>query len=121
MEVGHPVVSAVAIIMIVYLSNLSLMGIEGKMFKPMALTLVFALLGSLILLLIFPAALIFLLRGYISEKESFVMRYARRRYRPAPAKVTGKRRPALVAAIALVVVSGAIFPSIWLFYLPSGA
>jgi Cu/Ag efflux pump CusA len=62
----------------------------------------------------------FLLRGHVSEKESFVMRYARRRYRPPSAKVTGKGRPTLVAAITLVVVSGAIFPSIRLFYLPSG-
>ncbi len=44
-EVGRPVVFAVAIIMIVYLPILTLTGIEGKMFKPMALTVVFALLG----------------------------------------------------------------------------
>ena len=49
LEVGRPVVFAVAIIMIVYLPILSLRGIEGKMFVPMALTVVFALLGSLIL------------------------------------------------------------------------
>ncbi len=73
-EVGRPVVFAVAIIMIVYLPILSLTGIEGKMFKPMALTVVFALLGSLILSLTFiPAAMSFILRGHISEKESFIV------------------------------------------------
>jgi hypothetical protein len=87
--------------------------------QSMTLTLVFALLGSLILSLTFPAMMPFLLRGHVSEKESFMMRYARRRYRPALAKLTGNRRTTLVAAVALVVVSDAIFPSIRLFYLRS--
>src|SRR5581483_6489934 len=83
LEVGRPVVFAVAIIMIVYLPILSLIGIEGKMFKPMALTVVFALAGSLILSLTFvPAAMTFILRGHVAESESFLMRYARRMYKP---------------------------------------
>ncbi len=119
LEVGRPVVFAVAIIMIVYLPILSLTGIEGKMFKPMALTVVFALLGSLILSLTFiPAAMTYLLCGHVSEKESFVMRYAKRWYRPALAKVTGNRRTALIAAVALVVVSGAIFPFLGSEFIP---
>jgi len=48
-EVGRPVVFAVGIIMIVYVPILALIGIEGKMFRPMALTVMFALLGSLFL------------------------------------------------------------------------
>src|SRR5574338_506586 len=78
-EVGRPVVFAVAIIMIVYLPILTLTGIEGKMFKPMALTVVFALLGSLILSLTYmPAAMTLILRGHVSEKESFLIRTAKR-------------------------------------------
>src|SRR5215831_1245292 len=78
LEVGRPVVFAVAIIMIVYLPILSLTGIEGKMFKPMALTVVFALLGSLILSLTYiPAALTLVLRGKVSERESFIIRFVR--------------------------------------------
>src|SRR6185295_5161199 len=77
-EVGRPVVFAVAIIMIVYLPILSLTGIEGKMFKPMALTVVFALLGSLILSLTYiPAAMTFVLRGVVSETESVSSRFAK--------------------------------------------
>jgi cobalt-zinc-cadmium resistance protein CzcA len=119
MEVGRPVVFAVAIIMIVYLPILSLTGIEGKMFKPMALTVVFALLGSLLLSLTYiPAAMTFLLRGHVAETESVFIRYAKRLYRPALATVTGNRRPALVAAVALVVVSGAIFPFLGSEFIP---
>ncbi len=118
-EVARPVVFAVAIIAIVYLPILSLTGIEGKMFKPMALTVVFALLGSLILSLTYvPAAMTFLLRGHVAETESFVIRYAKKWYRPALAKVTGNRRTALVAAVGLVVISGAIFPFLGSEFIP---
>jgi cobalt-zinc-cadmium resistance protein CzcA len=87
-EVGRPVVFAVGIIMIVYLPILTLIGIEGKMFRPMALTVVFALLGSLLLSLTYiPAALTFVLRGHMSEYETGIITWARRRYRPTLALV----------------------------------
>jgi cobalt-zinc-cadmium resistance protein CzcA len=119
MEAGRPVVFAVAIIMIVYLPILSLTRIEGKMFKPMALTVVFALLGSLLLSLTYiPAAMTFLLRGRVAETESVVIRYAKNWYRPALATMMGNRRPALMAAVALVVISGAIFPFLGSEFIP---
>lgn len=112
-EVGRPVVFAVAIIMIVYLPILTLTGIEGKMFKPMALTVVFALLGSLILSLTYvPAAMTYLLRGHVSDRESLAIRFAKRHYRTVLARVMERRRSALIVASALVLVSFAIFP--WL-------
>jgi len=119
MDVGRPVVFAVAIIMIVYFPILSLTGIEGKMFKPMALSVVFALLGSLLLSLTYiPAAMTFLLRGHVAETESIVIRFAKKWYRPALATVTGSRRAALVATAALVVISGAIFPFLGSEFIP---
>src|SRR6201991_2263775 len=112
-EVGRPVVFAVAIIMIVYLPILTLTGIEGKMFKPMALTVVFALLGSLILSLTYvPAAMTYLLRGHVSERESFAIRFAKRHYRTVLAYVMGRSRSAMIVASVLVLLSVAIFP--WL-------
>jgi cobalt-zinc-cadmium resistance protein CzcA len=118
-EVGRPVVFAVAIIMIVYLPILSLTGIEGKMFKPMALAVVFALLGSLLLSLTYiPAAMTFMLRGHVAETESIVIRYAKKLYRPALTTVTGNRRPALAAAVALVLISGAVFPFLGSEFIP---
>ena len=118
-EVGRPVVFAVAIIMIVYLPILSLTGIEGKMFKPMALTVVFALLGSLILSLTYvPAAMTFLLRGHVSEKESFLIRVAKRWYRPALTFMHTNRLPAIAAATILVVISAILFPFLGSEFIP---
>ena len=118
-EVGRPVVFAVAIIMIVYLPILSLTGIEGKMFKPMALTVVFALLGSLILSLTYvPAAMTFLLRGHVSEKESFLIRIAKRWYRPGLAFMHSNRRHAIAVATMLVVISAIIFPFLGSEFIP---
>jgi cobalt-zinc-cadmium resistance protein CzcA len=118
-EVGRPVVFAVAIIMIVYLPILSLTGIEGKMFKPMALTVVFALLGSLILSLTYiPAAMTFILRGHVSEKESFLIHYAKRWYRPALALMIRSRAQAFAVATALVLASFALFPLLGSEFIP---
>ncbi len=118
-EVGRPVVFAVAIIAIVYLPILSLTGIEGKMFKPMALTVVFALIGSLLLSLTYiPAMLTFVLRGRVSEAESPVIRFARRWYRPAFDLAQGRRRTAVIIAAALVAVSVAIFPFLGSEFIP---
>ena len=118
-EVGRPVVFAVAIIMIVYLPILSLQGIEGKMFKPMALTVIFALLGSLILSLTYvPAALTFVLRGQVSEKESFLIRYAKRWYRLALDFMIRWRAQALAIATGLVVISALMFPLLGSEFIP---
>jgi cobalt-zinc-cadmium resistance protein CzcA len=118
-EVGRPVVFAVAIIGIVYLPILSLTGIEGKMFKPMALTVVFALIGSLLLSLTYvPAAMTLLLRGHVAETESPLIRFAKRWYEPALAWTVQNRQKALAIALILVVVSGGIFPFLGSEFLP---
>ncbi|MCB1022746.1 MAG: efflux RND transporter permease subunit, partial [Acidobacteria bacterium] len=110
-EVARPVVFAVAIIAIVYLPILSLRGIEGKMFVPMALTVIFALLGSLLLSLTYvPAMLALILRGEVSEKESFLIRWAKQIYRPALAFTMKFRSQVLAVAVAAVLISGATFP-----------
>jgi heavy metal efflux system protein len=111
MEVARPVVFAVAIIAIVYLPILSLRGIEGKMFVPMALTVIFALLGSLILSLTYvPAMLALILKGKVSEKESPLIRWSKMLYKPSLAFVMKFRSQVLAGAVALVAISGAIFP-----------
>lgn len=111
LEVARPVVFAVAIIAIVYLPILSLSGIEGKMFVPMALTVIFALIGSLILSLTYvPAMLSMILRGDVSEKESFLIRWAKRIYEPSLNFVMKFRAQVLAIAVALVLISGAVFP-----------
>jgi cobalt-zinc-cadmium resistance protein CzcA len=119
LEVSRPVVFAVGIIMVVYLPILSLTGIEGKMFKPMALTVVFALAGSLLFSLTYvPAALTFLLRGQVSESESPIIRLAKRWYRPALRLIKRNHKKALAAAAVLVLISGAIFPFLGSEFIP---
>ncbi len=83
-EVSRPIVFAVAIITIVYLPILTLQGTEGKLFKPMAWTVIFALLGSLLLTLtLVPVLAGFLFRKGAVDKETFLTRAMRRLYKPA--------------------------------------
>ncbi len=108
-----------AIIIIVYLPILSLTGIEGKMFKPMALTVTFALIGAFILSLTYiPAAMTFVLKGKVSETESPIILYAKRIYRPILDFVIDHRSQAVAIATGLVVVSGAIFPLLGSEFIP---
>jgi cobalt-zinc-cadmium resistance protein CzcA len=119
MEVGRPVVFAVAIIMIVYLPILSLTGIEGKMFKPMALTVVFALAGSLILSLTYiPAAMSLLMRGKVSESESPIMRLAHWAYAPALKRAMARPKTLFVGASLLVAVAAVSFPHLGTEFIP---
>lgn len=119
LEVARPVVFAVAIIAIVYLPILSLRGIEGKMFVPMALTVIFALLGSLLLSLTYvPAMLTFVLKGKVSEKESFLIRWAKKIYAPSFEFVNRYRAQALAIAVALVCISSAVFPFLGSEFIP---
>ncbi len=118
-EVGRPVVFAVAIIMIVYLPILSLTGIEGKMFKPMALTVVFALAGSLILSLTYiPAAMTLILRGRVAESESFFIRYAHRIYKPSLNYVMNNGKKAVALSLVLIAASAALFPFLGTEFIP---
>ncbi|MFN0140866.1 MAG: efflux RND transporter permease subunit [Pyrinomonadaceae bacterium] len=119
LEVGRPVVFAVAIITIVYLPILSLSGIEGKMFIPMALTVVFALIGALILSLTFvPAAMTYILRGRVSEKESIIIRWAKKAYMPALDYVMRYRWQSLAATTVMVFASFALFPFLGTEFIP---
>ena len=119
LEVGKPVVFAVAIITIVYLPILSLTGIEGKMFIPMALTVIFALVGALILSLTYvPAVLTFILRGQVAEKENIIIRYSKKLYVPALAFVMKYRWQTVITATAAVLMSFAIFPFLGSEFIP---
>jgi cobalt-zinc-cadmium resistance protein CzcA len=106
-EVIKPSLFGVLIITIVYFPIFALSGVEGKMFHPMAATVVMALAAALVLSLTFvPAAVAMFVTGKVQEKESFVMRGARKFYEPI-LKLAIKARYAMVGvAIVLVVLSG---------------
>ncbi|MDO8544821.1 MAG: CusA/CzcA family heavy metal efflux RND transporter [Opitutaceae bacterium] len=104
LEVARPVAFGVGIIMIVFLPILTLEGIEGKMFKPMALTLIFALLGSLILALtLTPVLAATFLPKQVREKEPMLVRLAHRLYEPALGLALRFRKLTLVGALALFI------------------
>ncbi len=104
LEVARPVAFGVGIIMIVFLPILTLEGIEGKMFKPMALTLIFALLGSLILALtLTPVLASLFLPRKVKEKEPWLVRLAHRLYEPALELALRFRKATLFGALALFI------------------
>jgi cobalt-zinc-cadmium resistance protein CzcA len=104
LEVARPVAFGVGIIMIVFLPILTLEGIEGKMFKPMALTLIFALLGSLILALtLTPVLTAMFLPKQVKEQEPWLVRLAHRVYAPALDLALRFRKLTLVGAGALFI------------------
>ena len=104
-EVLRPIFFAVSIIVIVYLPILTLQGVEGKMFKPMAFTVIFALIGSLILsFTLMPVLASLFLQGSISEGDSWLLRRAKALYLPRLAWcIHHPKMTALVAASAFVV------------------
>ena len=104
-EVIRPSLFGVAIITVVYLPIFSLTGVEGKMFHPMAATVVMALLSAMVLsLTVVPAAVAVFMGGKISEKESPVISGAKSLYRPALRVAMRFRWLVLGGATALVGV-----------------
>jgi cobalt-zinc-cadmium resistance protein CzcA len=101
LEVRRPVVFGVAIITMVHLPILALEGVEGKMFRPMALTVIFALTGSLLLsLTATPVLSTFFLKPGMSEEDTFPIRWSKRIYEPTLRVVL--RHPVVVALSAIV-------------------
>src|ERR1700682_1516091 len=106
-EVIRPSLFGTFIIAVVYLPILTLTGVEGKMFTPMALTVLMALTGAAILSLTFvPAALALLVTGQVSEHENFFMRGARHIYEPLLAASIRNRLGVAVIATLLGAVCG---------------
>lgn len=103
-EVIRPSLFGVAIITIVYIPIFSLTGVEGKMFHPMAATVVMALLSAMVLsLTVVPAAVAVFMNGKISEKESIVISKAKSAYKPL-LNLALKFRWAVVSFASVLVV-----------------
>ena len=105
-QVARPVLFAVGIIMIVYLPILALRGIEGKMFRPMALTVVFAMGGSLICALTLMPVLASLFLKKAVEKEPILFRLMKRLYTPLLAKAMA--RPVRTGGVAFGVFAASL-------------
>ena len=117
-EVARPVVFAVGIITIVYLPVLALRGIEGKMFRPMALTVVFAMAGSLICALtLMPVLASFFLKR-VREKEPILLRIAKRMYDPALRRTVSRPMRTAVIAGTTFLASLALVPFLGAEFMP---
>lgn len=108
-EVFTPSLISVLVVILVNLPLLALTGVEGKMFKPMALTVIMALLAALVLSLTFiPAAVALLLNGKIEEKDNFIVRGAKRIYEPVLDIALRLRFPIAIGAVAFVALCGVL-------------
>jgi cobalt-zinc-cadmium resistance protein CzcA len=106
-EVARPITFGVAIITLIYLPILSLQGVEGKMFRPMALTVMFALVASLVLTLtLMPVLASFLPRRPVAEQDSRIIGVTRRGYAPLLAKAM--HHPGITILVATVMLGSAL-------------
>ncbi|PPJ41650.1 MULTISPECIES: CusA/CzcA family heavy metal efflux RND transporter [unclassified Pseudoxanthomonas] len=119
-EVIRPSLFGLGIITAVYLPIFALTGVEGKMFHPMAITVVLALTGAMVLSLTFvPAAIALFLRGKVQEKDTRLMQWARRAYAPALAWALRRRVPVVAGALATVVLCGVLSTRLGSEFVPS--
>lgn len=119
MEVRKPTMFGEAIIMIVYLPILTLTGIEGKMFRPMALVVLFALAGSLVLsVTLMPVLASMFLSGKVQEKEPWVVRACQNVYRPILELVLRNRAPVLVMALAVLGLAAVLASELGTEFIP---
>ena len=118
-EMIRPSVYGQAIIMLVYLPLLTFSGVEGKMFEPMAFTVIIALAFAFILSLTFvPAAVAAFLVGRIQEKESAILAWLRSRYEPALDAAMRRPRVTIGGAIGAVLVAALAFTTLGQVFLP---
>ena len=119
-EVIRPSLFGIGIITAVYLPIFALTGIEGKMFHPMAITVVLALTSAMVLSLTFvPAAVALFLGGRIPEHENRVMRAIHTRFEPVLRWSLTHRLPVLGGAILLVAFSGFLATRLGSEFVPS--
>lgn len=108
------------IIMAVYLPVFALTGVEGKMFHPMAITVVLALAGAMLLSVTFvPAAVALFIGERVTEKESRLMAAARRAYAPLLGKAMGAKAVVLAGGAAAVLLSGLLLTRMGSEFIPN--
>ncbi|MGJ7580089.1 CusA/CzcA family heavy metal efflux RND transporter [Variovorax sp. RHLX14] len=119
-EARRPLLFGQLIIMIVYLPIFALTGVEGKMFHPMALTVVIALLGAMILSITFiPAAVALFIGNKVAEKENRLMVWAKRAYAPLLERVLAAKAVVLTVAGIAVVLSGLLATKLGSEFIPN--
>ncbi len=119
-EVRRALLFGQLIIMVVYLPVFALSGVEGKMFHPMAYTVLLALLGAMILSITFvPAAVALFLSGKVTETESSTVTWAKRVYLPALNSAMCNKGLTVTIAVLIVVLSGLLTTRMGSEFIPS--
>ena len=119
-EVFTPSLISVLVVILVNLPILALTGVEGKMFRPMALTVIMALLAALVLSLTFvPAAVALFMSGKITEKDNFIVSGAKRVYAPVLETALRLRVAFLAGAAVIVVLCGLLASRLGSEFIPS--
>jgi len=118
-EVARPIIFSILIIVLVFMPLLTMEGMEGRMFRPLALTMVFAMLGSLVVAMtIMPVMLSFLMTKGAAVKEPRALLWLQRAYLKALDKVLSHRKTTVGIAAALFIGTLALTPLIGTEFLP---
>jgi cobalt-zinc-cadmium resistance protein CzcA len=117
-EVANPIAFAILIIIVVFLPLFSLQGLEGKLFKPMAFNISFAMAGSLLLTLTLIPVLAALILKPKEERDTLLVRWIKRGYLPLLAWSLAHKQMVVVSAVALLVGSLALFPLLGKEFMP---
>lgn len=118
-DVSKPAFFGVLIITIVYIPLLSLTGVEGKMFKPMALTVIYALVGSLLLsLTLMPVLCTFLLRGKVSEEDNVLIKRVKGMYQASLHAAINHRWKVITGVVLLFALSAWVFSRMGAEFIP---
>jgi heavy metal efflux system protein len=118
-EVGRPTLFSMLIIIAAHIPIFTLTRHEGRIFAPMAYSVVSALIGALILsLTLVPLLCAVMLKKNLPEKENFIVQAAKRWYAPALAWALGHKKTVLATAVASLIGSLALVPSLGSEFLP---
>ncbi|MCM2311155.1 MAG: CusA/CzcA family heavy metal efflux RND transporter [Steroidobacteraceae bacterium] len=117
-EVANPIAFAILIIIVVFLPLFSLQGLEGKMFKPMAFNIAFAMAGSLILSLTLTPVLAAMILQPKEERDTWLVAKLKAAYRPLLERALANKRIVVLAAVAGLVASLAMFPFLGKEFMP---
>ncbi|MCF6325606.1 MAG: CusA/CzcA family heavy metal efflux RND transporter [Gammaproteobacteria bacterium] len=117
-EVANPIAFAILIIIVVFLPLFSLEGLEGKLFKPMAFNISFAMAGSLLLTLTIIPVLAVLILKPKEERDTLLVRWLKRAYLPTLAWSLAHKKAVVSGAVALLVGALALFPLLGKEFMP---
>jgi len=117
-EVANPIAFAILIIIVVFMPLFSLEGLEGKLFKPMAFTISFAMAGSLLLTLTIIPVLAVLILKPKEERDTLLVRWLKRAYLPTLAWSLAHKKTVVGAAVGLLIGALALFPLLGKEFMP---